>query len=343
MAKLGETTTSTGGSDFGAGSADSSDGGFSIGGISGEILTKFLHVLEAALILLVAYFLTRWIKKKFESMEAAHEQQRTALNLLAKITSGFTIVIGLTLALKTVGLDVSLLVSVGLLGLSYGMKDVMKNYVAGILIFFKSPFKIGDIVKIKQFIGRVEKMDLQSTSIKTFDSRDITIYNSDIMIQSIANYSRYPMRRMEIVVQLGYGSDMNKALRVFHKVLANEPRILKSPKSSVIFKKFSETGVDILIRFWIQMPSNILAIKSALSMQIQQAFDDVFIFIPTSRAIEDDKNRYEMEPTKTKIKEFYELPLFADIKTPGQPGVIVPEMQVAPDVVDAETDEPDEF
>lgn len=334
MAKLGDTTAATQNSDFGS-SSGSESGGFDWGSVSGEILLKFLSVLEAALILAVAYFATRWIKRKFEKMEAAHDQQRTALNLMEKITTGFVFVIGLTLALKTVGLDISLLVSVGLLGLSYGLKDIMKNYVAGILIFFKSPFKIGDIVKIKQFTGRVEKMDLQAVSLKTFDNRDVTIYNSDIMIQSVANFSRYPIRRLEIVVKLGYGSDTNRALQIFNKIITNEPAILKTPPYSIVFKKFAETGIDILVRFWVQMPANVMAIRSSVALQMQQAFDEAFIYIPYSRSIENENDRYANENTKTKVKAFYDLPLLADLKNPPQPEA-VPQMQVAPEVVDAE-------
>jgi len=325
--------------EFGAANTDTSGGGFDWGSISGEILLKFLYVLEAAAILVAAIFLGRWVRKKIQRIEVEHEQQRTALNLLEKITTGFIFVIGLTLALKTIGLDISLLVSVGLLGLSYGMKDVMKNYVAGILIFFKSPFKIGDIVKIKQFTGKVEKMDLQSISLKTFDNRDVTIYNSDIMIQSVANFSRYPMRRLEIIVRLGYGSDAHRALKIFDKILSNEQSVLKTPKYSIVFKKFAETGTDIQIRFWVQMPANIMAVRSEIALKMQQAFDDAFIYIPYWRNIENEVDRYTTETAKLKTKDFYSQPLFADIQNAPQ---VTPQMQVVPEVIDAEEPPVDE-
>ena len=121
-------------------------------------------------------------------------------NLLEKITSGFIIVVAVTLALKVIGLDMTLLISVAILGLSYGLQDIIKNYVAGILILFKAPFKIGDVVKIRDFIGRVNKMDFQSTTLETFDNRHITIYNSDVMTQSIVNYSNNTMRRLDFDV-----------------------------------------------------------------------------------------------------------------------------------------------
>lgn len=279
------------------------------------IITKFIQILGAALILIIAYFIINRLKKYFEKVETTHEQQRMALNILEKITTGFIIVISITLALKTVGLDMSLLVSVGLLGLSYGLKDVIKNYIAGILIFLKSPFKIGDIVKIKKFIGKVEKMELQSTTLKTFDQRDITIYNSEIMTRSIENYSRYPIRRMEINVNMGYGSDMEKAVRIFDKILSSHTHVLKTPKHSIIFKKFTENSVITQLKFWVQLPCNMLNIRSNLAWQINQAFDEASIFAPYSKGFEANENYTLNSDRQSRIKAFYSSPIVTELQT----------------------------
>ena len=89
------------------------------------------------------------------------------------------------------------------------------------------------------------------------------------------------------------------------------------------------------------MPANVNIIRSAICLQIQQAFDEAFIFIPTSRAIEKENDRFETENTKTKIKEFYSSALFSDLNTPPQPN-LTPE--IAPEVIEIEGFEPtDEF
>lgn len=282
------------------------------------IITKFLQVVGAVAILIIAYFIMNRLRKYFEKVETTHEQQKMALNVMEKITTGFIVVIAITLALKTVGLDMSLLVSVGLLGLSYGLKDVIKNYIAGILIFLKSPFKIGDIVKIKKFIGKVEKMELQSTTLKTFDQRDITIYNSDIMTKSIENYSRYPVRRMEINVNMGYGSDMEKAVRIFDKILSSHQHVLKTPKHSIIFKKFTENSVITQLKFWVQLPCNMLDIRSNLAWQINQAFDEASIFAPYSKGFEANENYTLNSDRQSRIKTFYASPIITELQAAAQ-------------------------
>lgn len=290
--------------------AAGSEGGINFDDLTSTILTKFVAVIEAVIVLAITLFIVRWVKRYFTRIEIAHEQQKTALNVLEKILAGFVMVIGLTVALKIVGIDMSVLVGVGLLGISYGLKDIIKNYIAGILIFLKSPFKIGDIVKIKNFVGKIEKMEFQSTSIKTFDHRDITIYNSDIMAQSIENYSRYPMRRMEINVKLGYGSDIEKALKIFDKILENKASVLKNPKHSVVFKNFSDNSMIIQIKFWVNVPSNMLAIRSELAWEINQAFDGSSVFEPYVRGFETTSDFSLTPERQSKIKDFYNKPIF---------------------------------
>ena len=328
------------------------------------ILEKFIAVLEAAIVLVATIFLMRYIRNRLRKLEVTHEQQRNAINLFEKIANGFLIVISVTLALKIVGIDMTLLVSVAILGLSYGLQDIIKNYVAGILILFKAPFRIGDIVKIREFTGRVSKMDFQSTMLETFDNRNITITNSDVMTQSIVNFSHIPpqtpdpnaqakaaTRRIDFDVTIGYGSDTPKAIKIFEKILKSHPKILRSPKSSVSFKKFTDSGPCFTIKFWVIRPCNLLRVKTDIAAKFSEAFDEQTIFTPYAKdlQVETETALSELaEPRKQRIQTFYQLPLFAALQPaealPGE-APLTPEQAAAvedglsPDVIDF--DEPE--
>jgi small-conductance mechanosensitive channel len=295
-----------------------------------SILEKFIAVIEGAVIILAGIFAMRYIRARLRKVESTHEQQRNAINLLEKIISGFVIVITMTLALKVIGLDMTLLVSVGILGLSYGLQDIIKNYVAGILILFKAPFKIGDVVKIRDFTGRVSKIDFQSTTLETFDNRHITIYNSDVMTQSIVNYTNNTMRRLEFDVTVGYGSDIPHAQQIFEKILSNSTNLLKEPKFSVVFKKFTDLGPMFNLKFWVQRPCNILKIRTEIASQISQSFDEEKIFMPYVKGIETEDetvlNKISDE-RKNRAKTFYGMPVFAEAAVMEQP----PQPQIGPD------------
>lgn len=317
-----------------------------LGDISSTVISKFAEVIEAAIVIVVMFIVIHFIKRYIAKVETQHQQQRTALNVVEKLLVGFVMVIGITIALKIVGIDMSVLVGVGLLGLSYALKDIIQNYVAGILIFLKAPFKIGDIVKIKSYVGRVDKMEFQSTSLKTFDHRDITIYNSDIMSQSIENYSHYNMRRMEINVSLGYGSDIQKITNIAQKILDNNTSVLKNPKYSISFKSFTNNCMIVKLRFWVPVPSNFLAVRSDIAWQINEAFDESTVFGPYQRSFQAATDFSLTPERQNRIKNFYDNPLFAANATPQAatvtPPIIGPDGNPLPQetVIDTDTDEP---
>lgn len=328
----------------GKGVTDSS-GSIDFGNISDTVVSKFILFVEAVIVLVVMFFVIHWVKKYIAKVEIQHEQQRTALNMVEKLLVGFVMVIGITIALKIIGIDISVLVGVGLIGLSYALKDIIQNYVAGILIFLKAPFKIGDTVKIKSYVGRVDKMEFQSTSLKTFDNRDITIYNSDIMSQSIENYSRHNMRRLEIDVNLGYGSDIQKITKIIGIILDNNAVVLKTPKYSIAFKDFTSNSMIVQIKFWVPVPSNFLSVRSDIAWQINQAFDESTVFAPYERGFQTASDFSATPERQNRIKEFYNNPLFsgtAPIATPVSPAAPVLDAngQPIPVEVISDLDEP---
>lgn len=277
-----------------------------------SILLKFIDVLAAVGIIIGGLILIKIAKAYIRRIEFTHERQKTALNLLEKISSGFIIVVAFTLALKVIGLDLTLVLSVITLGISFGLRDVIKNYVAGLLILFKSPFEIGDIIKIRSYIGRISKIEFQAVTIITFERKEITIHNSDLLTQPITNFSKAQQSRLEILVPLGYGSDTEKALRIFSTILKNSDTVLKSPKHSIVFKEFHHEGMHVLIRFWVQRPCNILKIRSDLAVKINQAFDEAGILAPYAREA-GLSEMYGMSDTrKQQISAFYQQPMFAN-------------------------------
>ena len=284
-------------------------------GIISAILLKFIDVLEGIGIIILGLFAVRWLRGYFARIEIQHEEQRTALNLLEKITNGFIIVISIILGLKMIGLDLTLVLGIITLALSFGLRDVAKNYIAGLLILFKAPFEIGHIVKIRRFIGRIEKIEFQSVTLRTFDQKEITIHNSDTLTQPITNFSKGPQQRLKMNVFLGYGTDVQRALQIFDIILQNHPLVLKAPRYSIVFKDFKEQGMNVLIRFWVQRPCNALKIRSEIAMQIHETFDEEKIISPYIRQADLSGEIGMTAARKQRLQAFYAHPLIAAIAT----------------------------
>lgn len=275
------------------------------------ILLKFIDVIAAVTIIVGSIVVIKIIKNYIQRIQTTHERQKTAINILEKITSGFLVVVACTLALKVVGLDLTLMLSVITLGLSFGLRDVIKNYVAGLLVLFKAPFEIGDIIKIRSYVGRVEKIEFQAITVRTFDHKEITVHNSDLLTQPITNFSKAQQTRLEISIPLGYGSDTTKALQIFDTILQNSPIVLKSPKYSIVFREFYHDGIHVLIRFWVQKPCNVLKLRSELALQINEAFDEAGIMAPYAREASLDGMYGMNEARKNRIGAFYAQPMLA--------------------------------
>lgn len=278
-----------------------------------EVGLRFLYVIEGIGILIMGAVAIRLARAYLQRIPVANESQRMAINLIEKLITGFLTIVTIMLALKVIGLDLTLLISSLALGLSFGLKDIIKNYVSGILILFKSPFLIGDIVKIKRFTGRVEKIDFQSTTLRTFDNREVTIYNKDILSQSLTNFTKDEIRRIDMSVTLGRGTDVQRAVKVFDAILANHPEVLKDPKWSIVFQKFAESGIRLKIRFWMKRTANILKIRSEIAFGIEKAFDESHIFTSYQTTVQFTTNHTLTEDRQKRIQGFYSLPMMKPI------------------------------
>lgn len=307
--------------------------------ILSSIVLKFIDVLEGVAVVIIGIVIVRFLRAYFSRIEAAHEQQKTALNLLEKITNGFVLIVSVILALKIIGLDLTLVLSVLTLGLSFALRDVIKNYVAGLLILFKAPFEIGDIIKIRNFTGKIERIEFQAVTVRTFDLREITIHNSDLLTQPITNYSKRQQARLEITVSLGYGTNLERALKIFDHILQNNPTVLKSPRYSIVFHEFGEKGTRVLIRFWVQRPCNVLAIRSAIALAVNSSFDEAEVIAPFTREAGLDGMYGMSEARRERLKSFYGQPILADLAMQVAGQVAVATEPVATDYADA--DEPE--
>lgn len=235
-----------------------------------NILYKFVDVIEGVAIIIIGLFVIKIVRRYLERIQVEHERQKTAINLLEKITSGFIMVIALTLGLKVMGLDLTLIVSVILLGVSFGLRDVIKNYVAGLQILLKAPFEIGDVIKIRTYIGKVEKIEFQSTTLRTFDNKTVTIQNRDMLVQTLTNFSKAEQTRLEVMIPVDADANFTDIVGAFQKALDSNPAVLKTPRYSIVFKSFIAKSAQIVIRFWVQRPCNELRVRSELALELKR-------------------------------------------------------------------------
>lgn len=146
----------------------------------------------------------------------------------------------------------SILTVLGAAGLAIGlaMKDSLSNIAAGIMLLVLRPYKIGDYVDCGTVSGTIKEMGLFSTVLETVDGLFIAAPNSAVFAAPVKNYSRNPLRRVDIPVGLAYGDSLPKAIETMQGLMAQTEKILKDQPQEVLIAELAESSVQLNLRFW---------------------------------------------------------------------------------------------
>lgn len=243
---------------------------------------EFLNrLMKAAVIIVVGFLLTRLLillllKGRKKSVSA---QSRM---LLRKIISYTGLSIVLLLALSALGINLApLLGAAGILGIAIGFasQTSISNIISGFFLIAERPFEIGDVVKVNNITGVVKSVDLLSIKLRGFDNRYIRIPNEMIIKTELMNFTRFPIRRVDMNLRIAYKEDIQKVQDLLYEIVNNIPECLDSPEPLFLMQNFSERGVEFLFGVWIDKSEYIQAVNS-LMMTVKEVFDRENIEIP---------------------------------------------------------------
>ncbi len=231
-----------------------------------EMVRGFLGLLPnivlAIIVFAIFFLVARSIKR---IVQRATENRRRARNLglvLGRLTQGVIILVGLFVALSIVIPSLKAGDLVQLLGISgvaigFAFRDILQNFLAGILILLTEPFRINDQIVFKNFEGTVERIETRATTIKTYDNRRIVIPNAELFTNSVTVNTAFEKRRMEYDVGIGYGDDIQLAKQLMLEAIASVDEVLKDPAPDVLVVELAESAVNIRVRWWIAPPRRI--------------------------------------------------------------------------------------
>ena len=160
-------------------------------------------------------------------------------------------------ALDFLGFDTTVLLTIfAAAGVAIGLalKDTLSHFAAGVMLILFKPFTIGDFVEPagEAFVaGVVEQIGIFSSQIKTGDNREIIVPNSHIYGGVIINASAKPSRRIDLIIGVGYGDDLQKSEQLLLACIAADNRILVDPEATVAVAELADSGVDFVVRPWV--------------------------------------------------------------------------------------------
>ena len=245
------------------------------------------NFLVAVVILLFFYFLAKFLRNTAKKVVARIGATQSVQGLISSVVHIAVILIGLFIALGILKLDktvTSLLAGAGVLGLALGFafQDIASNFVSGVFIAFRKPYKIGDIVEAGDFLGNVTSIDLRTTTIETFQGLEVLVPNKMLFTDPITNYTNNPQRRIDVAVGVSYGDDLDKVERLLKEKLNDLPNRIADKEIDVFFTEFGDSSINLEARVWVEYPNhrNFLITRSAAIKKIKSVFDENDIMIP---------------------------------------------------------------
>ena len=252
----------------------------------GQNTIDMLPALVGALIVIIISWLVaigvRYIAFRWAQQT---EGDRSTEILIGRLGYGGVWVIGSVVALGVLGLDFgALLGALGLTSVAIGfsLKDVLSNYISGVILLAARPFRLGDQVVIEDFEGTITQVQLRGTTLKTYDGRIVYIPNQEVFSASITNNTASSRRRSSVMVGIDYDADIREAMRVIHTAVANVDLVEISPPPEVLVRELAASTVNLEARFWVNSQrGEFLAMTSEVAQAIKEALQTAQVEMPT--------------------------------------------------------------
>jgi small-conductance mechanosensitive channel len=243
-------------------------------------LTLFTAIMIVVVARIVAAIVARSIDRLFEA-QGLDRGLRFATN---KITRYVILMIGVFVAIGTLGIDTSAIMAGGavlLVGIGFGLQKLAENFISGLLVLIERPIKKGDFIDAGGVLGTVEDIGLRATRVMSRDGVTVILPNSHLMSNTVINYSAPTSeRRFYIDIGVAYGSDLDLVRRVALEIAASDERVLKTPVPEVRHSGFGDSAIHLSLIVWISDAKEDLIVGSALRFALDREFRKHGIVIP---------------------------------------------------------------
>lgn len=252
----------------------------------GKFMDKIIGFLPsligAIIVLFVGIWICRLIRKFVRRLMITRSVDITIQNFVNELLRWVLYIILFLTVIQKIGVPVSsFLGALAAAGVAIGLalQGSLSNFAGGIMLLILKPFRIGDSIEAKGHIGTVERIGMFYTTLIKFGNERVIIPNGPLFSDNIINYSQNPTRRHNIIVGIGYGSDLKKAKEILYRLAKECPTALQEPPAVVYVEELADSSVNLSLRIWSNT-ENYLETRFYLIEQIKLTFDKEGIEIP---------------------------------------------------------------
>lgn len=259
----------------------------SINNLLHGLIDRAPFIVLGLIVFLLFYFagrLTRRLAYKFSQRTQRHSHVGLVIGRLGQGTAVFVgLLVALVIAVPgfTVGQLFSIL-GVGSVAIGFAFRDILQNFLAGILLLLNQPFRIGDQTITDKLEGTVEDIQTRATFVRTYDGRRVVVPNSDLFTNTVTVNTAFNTRRLEHVIGISYDDDIEKAIAVLEDVMRQAPSVLDKPEPDAFVIDFNDSSIDIQLFWWISSPyqKDVIFSRGEVLRKAKRALDEAGITIP---------------------------------------------------------------
>ncbi len=239
-------------------------------------------IVLSLLVLLIGNLIIRFILKKIKGSKAAKKMDPTALtfiNSFLKIGLYAVLVVCIVgiLGVQTASI-ITVLATCGA-ALALALQGSLSNMAGGLMLLIFRPFRVNDYIEVGGEAGTVIEVGIFYTTLCTVDNRHVTIPNGTLLNSVMINYSKEKNRRVDIELNVAYGTNVEKAQNIIMGIVNKHEKILKDPTPFLRMTDMAESSLKITLRVWTES-KDFWDVKFDLTENINKAFTENGISIP---------------------------------------------------------------
>lgn len=253
----------------------------------GDTRISLRNVIEGSLSAVIVLVLALWVSAAIEAqlIKGAAATNLSMRKIAANVVRALLLFVGLLLAMSAAGIDLTALSVLGGavgVGLGFGLQKIAANYVSGFVILAERSLRIGDMVKVDNFEGRIVDIRTRYTVIRSLGGREAIVPNEMLITQRVENSSQVDSKVViASTVQVAYGTDVRALQRKLEDAMRRVPRVLEQPAPSAQLAAFAADGMDIALSFWIRDPENGQGnVKSEVNLAVLDVLNAEGVEIP---------------------------------------------------------------
>ncbi|USH00909.1 mechanosensitive ion channel family protein [Thermococcus argininiproducens] len=242
-----------------------------------------IQIVMALAILIIGWIVAKVIVGTFKKSLKKTKLPELVVEFLGRFLSALFYVVIFLLAIRALGVHTGSVVLglsavIGLV-LGFGMQDTLTNIAAGIWLAAFRPFDMGEVVTIAGYTGKVEGIGIMATGLLTADNVVITLPNKLVWGSPIVNYTRMPIRRVNVDVGVAYEADLDKAIKIAMNLMQDHPLVLVDPAPNVAITGLADSSINLQLRPWAKT-GDYWTVKGELTKAIYEAYKRECIEIP---------------------------------------------------------------